>query len=111
MTSINLSFLKAGTPSPTGFVMNLQPSEVEAGFDIRIPPTADFDELERRIREEWAPEARNMTFEFKQKVRTFRRLCGHQLAHSLIQLGKRCSQWKKTSALGSGRQNGAARVC
>lgn len=62
--------MKAGTPSPTGFVMNLQPSEAEAGFDIRIPPTADFDDLERRIREEWAPEERNMTYHFVQKVGT-----------------------------------------
>ena len=42
--------------------MNLQPSEAEAGFDIRIPPTADPESLERRIAEEWAPASRNMTF-------------------------------------------------
>ncbi|XP_059654114.1 uncharacterized protein LOC132300869 isoform X2 [Cornus florida] len=66
--SVNMAFLKAGTPSPTGFVMNLQPSEAEAGFDIRVPPTADEASLERRIAEEWAPVSRNMSFEFKQKV-------------------------------------------
>ncbi|KAI5410670.1 hypothetical protein KIW84_055984, partial [Lathyrus oleraceus] len=66
--SINMAFLKAGTPSPTGFVMNLQPSEAEAGFDIRVPPTADTESLERRIAEEWAPTWRNMSFTFKQKV-------------------------------------------
>ncbi|KAG8380040.1 hypothetical protein BUALT_Bualt07G0152200 [Buddleja alternifolia] len=65
--SVNMVFLKAGTPSPTGFVMNLQPSEAEAGFDIRVPPTADSASLERRIAEEWAPATRNMTFEFKQR--------------------------------------------
>lgn len=43
--------------------MNLQPSEAEAGFDIRIPPTADLEALERRLVEEWAPLARNMSFE------------------------------------------------
>lgn len=42
--------------------MNLQPSEAEAGFDIRVPPTADSELLERRIAEEWAPASRNMTF-------------------------------------------------
>ncbi|GAU34742.1 hypothetical protein TSUD_17150 [Trifolium subterraneum] len=71
VVSINLAFLKAGTPSPTGFVMNLQPSEAEAGFDIRVPPTADAESLERRIAEEWAPSWRNMSFrlgQFKQKV-------------------------------------------
>lgn len=46
-----------------GFVMNLQPSEAQAGFDIRLPPTADPASLERRISEEWAPSSRNMTFE------------------------------------------------
>ncbi|KAL7237238.1 hypothetical protein ACSBR2_003514 [Camellia fascicularis] len=69
--SVNMVFLKAGTPSPTGFVMNLQPSEAEAGFDIRVPPTADPASLERRIAEEWAPASRNMTFEFKHKVSVY----------------------------------------
>ncbi|GAA0152971.1 hypothetical protein LIER_11319 [Lithospermum erythrorhizon] len=63
VTSINMVFLKAGTPSPSGFAMNLQPSEAQAGFDIRIPPTADPESLERRIAEEWAPSSRNMTFQ------------------------------------------------
>lgn len=42
--------------------MNLQPSEAEAGFDIRVPPTADPKSLETRISEEWAPQSRNMSF-------------------------------------------------
>ncbi|GMJ12956.1 aquaporin interactor [Hibiscus trionum] len=65
--SFNMAFLKSGTPSPTGFVMNLQPSEAEAGFDIRIPPMANLESLEKRIAEEWAPASRNMTFEFRGK--------------------------------------------
>ncbi|KAL9691455.1 hypothetical protein QQ045_011879 [Rhodiola kirilowii] len=68
VVSVNMVFLKAGTPSPTGFVMNLQPSEAEAGFDIRLPPIYDQVSLEKRIAEEWAPAARNMTFYYKQKV-------------------------------------------
>lgn len=43
--------------------MNMQPSEAEAGFDVRLPPTADPDLLKRRIAEEWAPATRNMTYE------------------------------------------------
>ena len=46
-----------------GFVMNVQPSEAEAGFDLRLPPTADPDEMRRRIAEEWAPAIRNMSYE------------------------------------------------
>ncbi|CAN6977618.1 unnamed protein product [Brassica oleracea var. botrytis] len=52
VVSVNMVFLKAGTPSPDGFVMNLQPSEAEAGFDICIPPTADLVALEKRLVEE-----------------------------------------------------------
>lgn len=71
VVSVNMVFFNAGTPSSTsrtGFVMNVQPSEAEAGFDIRVPPNADIQPLERRIAEEWAPSSRNLTFEFKQKV-------------------------------------------
>lgn len=46
-----------------GFVMNMQPSEAEAGFDLRLPPTADPDAMKKRIADEWAPDVRNMTFE------------------------------------------------
>jgi len=48
--------------------MNLQPSEAEVGLDIRIPPSAHVEALERRLVEEWAPSSRNLTFEFKQKM-------------------------------------------
>lgn len=65
--SVNPVYMKAGTPSPTGFVMNMQPSEAEAGFDVRLPPTVDPDLLKRRIAEEWAPAARNMTFQLIEK--------------------------------------------
>ncbi|PKU87840.1 aminoacylase [Dendrobium catenatum] len=81
VVSVNMVFFNAGTPSSTartarlgptggwvyhvsfGFVMNVQPSEAEAGFDIRVPPNADPEALERRIAEEWAPSSRNLTFE------------------------------------------------
>ncbi|RVW17659.1 Aminoacylase-1 [Vitis vinifera] len=46
-----------------GFVMNMQPSEAEAGFDLRMPPTADPDLVKIRIAEEWAPAIRNMTYQ------------------------------------------------
>ncbi|KAL6661139.1 hypothetical protein ACP70R_000523 [Stipagrostis hirtigluma subsp. patula] len=68
VVSVNFAYLKAGTPTPTGFVMNLQPSEAEVGLDIRIPPSAHTEALERRIAEEWAPSSRNLTFEFKQQM-------------------------------------------
>ncbi|XP_010509616.1 PREDICTED: aminoacylase-1-like [Camelina sativa] len=63
VVSVNMVFLKAGTPSPDGFVMNLQPSEAEAGFDMRVPPVVDPVALEKRLVEEWAPVSRNMSFD------------------------------------------------
>lgn len=65
--SVNPVFLKAGTPSPTGFVMNMQPSEAEAGFDIRMPPMTDPQLMKRIIEEQWAPTWRNMTYEITEK--------------------------------------------
>ncbi|KAJ9673659.1 hypothetical protein PVL29_023301 [Vitis rotundifolia] len=65
--SVNPVYLKAGIPSPTGFVMNMQPSEAEAGFDVRLPPTADPDLVKIRIAEEWAPAIRNMTYQIIEK--------------------------------------------
>ncbi|KAH9691084.1 M20 dimer domain-containing protein [Citrus sinensis] len=65
--SVNPVYLKAGIPSPTGFVMNMQPSEAKAGFDVRLPPTADPDLIRRRIAEEWAPAIRNMSYEIIEK--------------------------------------------
>ncbi|CAM6127850.1 unnamed protein product [Calypogeia fissa] len=67
VVSINNVFLKAGTPTPTGFVMNLQPSEAEAGFDMRLPPIVDTDFLQKLLEEEWAPASRNLTIKFIQK--------------------------------------------
>lgn len=65
--SVNPVYIKAGTLSPTGFVMNMQPSEAEAGFDVRLPPTADPELLRKRIADEWAPATRNMTYEITEK--------------------------------------------
>ncbi|XP_018817132.1 aminoacylase-1-like [Juglans regia] len=61
--SVNPVYVKAGIPSPSGFVMNMQPSEAEAGFNIRLPPIADPELVRRRIAEEWAPARRNMTYQ------------------------------------------------
>ncbi|CAL9217839.1 unnamed protein product [Arabidopsis halleri] len=65
--SVNPVYLKAGTPSTTGFVMNMQPSEAEAGYDLRLPPMADPDAMKKRIAEEWAPSIRNMTYTIIEK--------------------------------------------
>ncbi|CAM6089171.1 unnamed protein product [Calypogeia fissa] len=65
--SITNVFLNAGTATPTGFVMNMQPSEAEAGFDMRVPPSADTDHLEKLVVQDWAPASRNMTVRFIQK--------------------------------------------
>ncbi|KAE8077432.1 hypothetical protein FH972_015997 [Carpinus fangiana] len=65
--SVNPVYVKAGIPYPNGFVMNVQPSEAEAGFDVRMTPTADPDLMRRIIAEEWAPAWRNMTYKITEK--------------------------------------------
>ncbi|KVH95533.1 aminoacylase-1-like [Cynara cardunculus var. scolymus] len=66
--SANLVYLKAGIPSGDGnFAMNMQPSEAEAGYDVRLPPTVDPDLLKKRIGEEWAPATRNMSYDIVEK--------------------------------------------
>ncbi|VVA95385.1 unnamed protein product [Arabis nemorensis] len=47
VVSINPVYLKAGTPSTNGFVMNMQPSKAEVGYDLRLPPMADPDIIEK----------------------------------------------------------------
>lgn len=41
--------------------MNMQPSQAEAGFDMRLPPEVDADALEKLITEEWAPASHNLS--------------------------------------------------
>ncbi|KAJ0564867.1 putative N-acyl-aliphatic-L-amino acid amidohydrolase [Helianthus annuus] len=66
--SANPVYLKAGIDSGDGkFVMNVQPSEAEAGYNIRLPPTADPDLLKKRIADEWAPATRNMSYHIVEK--------------------------------------------
>nr|XP_043607205.1 aminoacylase-1-like [Erigeron canadensis] len=66
--SANPVYLKAGIPAGDGnFAMNMQPSEAEAGYDVRLPPTVDPDLLRKRIADEWAPATRNMTYHILEK--------------------------------------------
>ncbi|KAM5564190.1 hypothetical protein ABKV19_018687 [Rosa sericea] len=65
--SVNPVYFKSGIVSGDGYAMNMQPSEAEAGFDIRIPATVDPELVRKRIAEEWAPEARNLTYKLIEK--------------------------------------------
>ncbi|KAE9605869.1 putative N-acyl-aliphatic-L-amino acid amidohydrolase [Lupinus albus] len=67
VVSVNPVYVKAGVTSENGYVMNVQPSEAEAGFDLRLTPTTDPEEMRRRIAAEWAPAARNMSYEIIEK--------------------------------------------
>lgn len=79
--SVNPVFLNAGIQTSNGFAMNMQPSEAEAGFDIRLPPTADLELIRNRIAHEWAPASRNMTFKIVEKGPN-RDFLGHPLMTS-----------------------------
>ncbi|CAO2820231.1 unnamed protein product [Amaranthus hypochondriacus] len=67
VVSVNPVFLNAGISTSNGFAMNMQPSEAEAGFDIRFPPSVDSELIRTRIAHEWAPASRNMTFQIVEK--------------------------------------------
>ncbi|XP_050692817.1 aminoacylase-1-like isoform X2 [Eriocheir sinensis] len=43
-TTLNLTMLKGGVQ------FNVVPAELSVGFDVRVPPTQDFEELEERFR-------------------------------------------------------------
>jgi aminoacylase len=45
--------------------MNMQPSEAEMGFNIRLPPTEHLELLKERIDNEWVPAYKNMTYKVK----------------------------------------------
>ncbi|XP_078444441.1 uncharacterized protein LOC144713661 [Wolffia australiana] len=61
--SMNPVYFKAGINSPSGFSMNMQPSEAEVGYDVRIPPTEHPDTIRKRIQEELVPASKNLTFQ------------------------------------------------
>jgi len=64
VTTLNLTMLKAGVTSDGGknFSLNVIPTEAEAGFDIRIPPTVNLEEFHKQL-VEWTSEE-GVTFEF-----------------------------------------------
>eukprot|EP01112_Ceratiomyxa_fruticulosa_P009736 TRINITY_DN2551_c0_g1_i2.p1 TRINITY_DN2551_c0_g1~~TRINITY_DN2551_c0_g1_i2.p1 ORF type:complete len:426 (+),score=98.35 TRINITY_DN2551_c0_g1_i2:60-1280(+) len=52
VTTLNLTVLKAGVSSDNGktFSYNVIPTEAEAGFDIRIPPTVNLEEFMAQLK-------------------------------------------------------------
>lgn len=56
--------MKAGVTSDGGknFSLNVIPTEAEAGFDIRIPPTVDLDEFKKQI-DKWTSDE-NVSYVF-----------------------------------------------
>lgn len=70
VTTLNLTVLKGGVTHDGGksYSYNVVPSEAEAGFDIRIPPTVDLKEFEKQL-QEWTNEE-GVSFEFVTKTET-----------------------------------------
>jgi aminoacylase len=64
VTTLNLTVLKAGVTSDGGksFSFNVIPTEAEAGFDIRIPPTVNLEEFKNQL-DLWTTEE-GVTYEF-----------------------------------------------
>eukprot|EP01133_Synstelium_polycarpum_P007346 gene7346-8557_t len=68
VTTLNLTVLKAGVgegPFPN-YSYNVIPTQAEAGFDIRIPPTVNLEEFMKQIREWTADEG--LSFQFAEYI-------------------------------------------
>jgi aminoacylase len=66
VTTLNLTMLKTGVTSDgVNFQLNVIPTEAEAGFDIRIPPSVNLDDFKKQI-EQWTSEP-GMSYEFTTK--------------------------------------------
>ncbi|XP_066285183.1 aminoacylase-1-like [Branchiostoma lanceolatum] len=61
VTTVNLTMLEGGV------AYNVVPTEMYAGFDIRIAPTEDFEEFEKKIQSWLAAAGEGITYEFIQK--------------------------------------------
>lgn len=57
VVTLNLTMLQGGMTTDGGntWALNVIPTEAEAGFDVRIPPTVPLDEFEARMKE-WTKE-------------------------------------------------------
>jgi len=63
VTTLNLTMLKAGVTSDgQNFQLNVIPTEAEAGFDIRIPPSVNLDEFKKQL-DDWSSEP-GLSYEF-----------------------------------------------
>lgn len=63
VTTINLSYMKGGvTKDGIKYQINVLPSEVECGFDMRVMPLENFTAVHERIRQ--LAEAANVTTKF-----------------------------------------------
>jgi len=69
VVTLNLTVLKGFVEGPNNsFAFNVIPSEAEAGFDIRIPPSENLKEFEALLNS-WAREDEGVTLEFKNSNR------------------------------------------
>jgi len=68
VVTLNLTMLQGGVSSDGGktWALNVIPTEAEAGFDVRIPPTVPLDEFEANLKE-WTKEE-GVEYEFVVKT-------------------------------------------
>eukprot|EP01119_Soliformovum_irregulare_P013129 TRINITY_DN3466_c0_g1_i1.p1 TRINITY_DN3466_c0_g1~~TRINITY_DN3466_c0_g1_i1.p1 ORF type:complete len:327 (+),score=120.73 TRINITY_DN3466_c0_g1_i1:295-1275(+) len=70
VTTLNLTAVRTGVTSDGGktYAVNVIPTEAEACFDIRIPPTVDLEKFKKQL-EDWCTEAgEGITYEFIQHL-------------------------------------------
>jgi len=67
VTTVNLTMLKGGVTGDGGitYSVNVIPTEAEAAFDIRIPPTVNLDDFMKQLNA-WILSEEGVTYEFLQ---------------------------------------------
>lgn len=88
VVTLNCTMLNAGVTSDQGktYALNVIPSSAEAGFDIRIPPTVPFDEMETLLRSWCDPNEISIEFLIKSSE------------HSISDISNKNFWWKEFTA-------------
>jgi len=87
VVTLNLTVLKSYTEGATGgFAFNVIPTEAQAGFDIRIPPSVDLEEFEALLLS-WAEGQEGVTLEFANQANRLKK-------HFVTSTGKENGYWR-----------------
>lgn len=93
VATLNLTMLRAGVTGDGGatFALNVIPTEAEAGFDMRIPPSLPLEEMEAKV-QEWTRDE-GVSYEFVTRTPT----------HGVSSIDEATSLWWRAFRRGLGQ--------